>query len=317
MNIIFDLKLNFRGTTTATLDYAYYNEIILGNKSIISYEKSELYDDIDRDPYKLVEQLKEDFDVIEYTNRDDTDLGLQYDKHNAKAIYWIKAGFQNECFLPGKTNLIHSVFNHYDPHGDKYFYVSKWLGLINNIDYVPHIVDLPKTKVSDLRKKLGLENDFVIGRHGGFEEFHIPFVNDCVIKLADEGVKFLFLNTKKFTNHKNIIYLDHIIDKQDKTDYILSCDLMLQARARGETFGLSICESLFHNIPVLAYGGGYDRHNNMLLDDIGLSYTCIDELYYKIKFLMNKKVNVSHIVDEFSPERVMEKFDILFLGGLR
>ena len=42
MNIGFFTYFNERGTTTATYDYAKYNELILGNKSYIIYFKSAL-----------------------------------------------------------------------------------------------------------------------------------------------------------------------------------------------------------------------------------------------------------------------------------
>lgn len=312
--IIFDVGLHFRGTTTATIDYAIYNEKLLGNKSIISYNKSELIDGKDRRLNDIVDYLHNNFDVICYN--DNSELSLDYDKFNADAIYWIKSGFVDHRYLQEKNNLIHCVFNHYQPHGEKYFYVSKWLGDLYNVDYVPHIVHLPKEKTRDLKEELGLSGNFVIGRHGGIEEFSIPFVHNCVIRLANEGVKFVFLNTYKFFNHPNIIYLDSVFDLQEKTNYILSCDLMIQARERGESFGLAICESLFHNIPVLSYGGGYDKHNNMLLEDKGLIYYSFDELYNKVKLLMNNKINCSYIVDEFSPEKVMDRFDRLFLSDI-
>lgn len=324
-NIMFHLNnLTFRGTTTAVIDYAKYNQSILNNKSIISYPRNLLgpNDEINSTRrLEIAEYFRNNFDVIEYETKEG--LGSELDKRNCEHVYYLKAGMYDNDFLPGKINLIHCVFNHFQPHGDKYAYISEWLrdhatGNNHEFEFVPHIVTLPDSPSKNLRKELNIaENKFVIGRHGGFHEFDILFARDVVryITNTDNSFVFLFLNTEKFIDHPNVIYLDSVFDPQEKTNFICACDGMLQARSLGESFGLAICEGLFHNKPVLSFGGGIDRNNVALTDSYGLIYNNPEELYNKLMYIKNEKIgNYKQIADQFSPELVMEKFDRVFLS---
>jgi hypothetical protein len=88
---------------------------------------------------------------------------------------------------------------------------------------------------------------------------------------------------------------------------------MLHARNRGESFGLSVCEFLFHNKPVLAWTGGIDRNHVHLLKDYNSLYN-EDELKSKILNVMNlKDKDWKGIVSQFNPNDVMTKFDKVFL----
>lgn len=329
MKICFNFdNLTLRGTTTAIIDYAFYNEKILGNKSIISYPKDRLNESYDSNyskRFEIVEQLKKSYEVIEYAGIDQLEKTLN--SIQCDHIYFLKAGFKDHYYIPGKQNLIHCVFNHYDPHGEKYAYVSEWLGEENKSPYVPHIVKLPDYQKTDLRKLLNIsEERIVVGRYGGFDQFDFDFVKNTVAFIAqnDPNFIFVFVNTRKFIEHPNVFFLDPILLPQEKTDFIKSCDLMLHARSDGESFGLSICEFLYHNKPVFTCGLGRDKNNIKLLEKSGSvyhnQYELID-LLFKYKYDINFKENYQRfgsykqIVDQFSPEEVMKKFNEVFLCG--
>jgi len=91
---------------------------------------------------------------------------------------------------------------------------------------------------------------------------------------------------------------------------------MIHARSDGESFGLSICEFLFHNKPTISFGGGRDKNNVELLNNYGLIYNNQYQLLENIFKLKHKKYNNCYgcIVKEYSPINVMEKFDRVFLG---
>ena len=323
MKIAFHVdNLSLRGTTTAILDYAKYNKKLLDNESIICYNKSLLSDDRDQNfskRFEISQMFKSNYDVIEYDNK--SQLKEELDKRSCEHVYFLKSGYIDDNYIEGKKNLIHVVFNYYQPHGHRYAYVSDWLANQssgNKCDFVPHIVCLPEKPQKNIRKELNIsDKHLVIGRYGGLDQFDIPFVYEIIdfIVKNDSSIVFLFVNTKKFINHPNVIFLDPIIDPQDKTNFILSCDAMIHARSDGESFGLSICEFLFHNKPVLSYGGGRDKNNVALLEEYGLifnnQYELLDKLF-KLKYNAYSE-QFSEIVEKFSPDVVMKKFDQIFL----
>lgn len=64
-----------------------------------------------------------------------------------------------------------------------------------------------------------------------------------------------------------------MVADQDESNFIGSCDAMLHARLRGESFGLAIGEFLFLDKLVVCWSGGYDRnHVNLLNMDRDLLY---------------------------------------------
>lgn len=325
--IAFNLNnLSFRGTTTAIIDYCKYNQILLNNKSIICYPKHIMNNNNNEKDFNkinnIVEFFHNNYDVIEYDSKET--LLRQLKQYNCEYIYYLKAGLIDNDFLHGIKNLIHCVFNHYQPHGHKYVYISEWLrdysvppAMKNTFDYVPHIVTMPVNSSKSYKDLYNLHDKYVIGRHGGYKEFDVEFVKEFVIYQLNNNsnITFLFVNTEPFYEHKNIIYLDSFFGNQEKTDYIKSCDMMIQARQRGESFGLALCEGLFHDIPVLSYGGGIDKHNNFLLESHDLIYYSYNDLMEKFNkhFKLKNKNYYENIVKQFSPELVMEKFDRVFL----
>lgn len=323
--IAFNLEnLSFRGTVTALKDYAQYNMDLLNNKSIICYQKDIKNITPDQNFIKsneVFEYFNDRYDMVEYTDMSDLDIKLK--KHNTDYAYFLKAGFDDGIMTKDIKSLIHCVFNNYQPHGYRYAYVSKWLAQAaseNTRDYVPHIVNLPMSYTVDYRKKLGIGFDkVVVGRYGGFDQFDIEMVMNTVgfIVHSDPSFVFVFVNTRKFIDHPNVIFIEEpILDPQEKSNYILSCNAMLHARSDGESFGLSICEFLFHNVPVISYGGGRDKNNVELLSEYGMIYHTQYELIEQLIKLKYRLFDCYYagIVEQFSPEDVMERFDKVFLN---
>ena len=321
MKILFHTNtLSNRGTTVALMDYAKYNQSLLGNDSIIVYPKNFYDPGIPPDSLtrpEVVEAASKEFTVYGYDSKQD--LEEYCVKHNIDYSYYIKGGFFDGQLTESTKNLIHAVFQTNQPHGDRYAYISNWLSqkMSNgSIDFVPHIVDLPKDKTSDFRKKHNISSDkIVIGRIGGFYQFDIRWVMQAVADFAfsNPNYVFVFVNTVKFVELPNVLFLDSIFDEQEKTDFILSCDGMIHARSDGESFGLAICESLFHNIPVLCFNGGRDQHHIDLLHNTDLLYNDSNEFHKKLLDIKSLSFNYSSIVEQFSPENVMQKFNKVFL----
>lgn len=324
MKIGFHLEnLTFRGTTVAVQDYAYYNQKLLGNESVFFYNKNLKLKDTDENSIKkdeIFQKIKNNYDLIEYSNIDDLEIKLK--NNSCDYAYFLKAGFDDGVYTKETKSLVHCVFNNYQPHGHRYAYVSEWLANTasnGKCGYVPHIINLPHCQTENLRDKLNIPQDkIVIGRYGGYDQFDIPFVHETIkfILTFDPTFVFVFINTRKFVDHPNVFFLDPILDPQDKTNYILSCDAMLHARSDGESFGISICEFLFHDKPVLSCGLGRDKNNVALLQDYDMIYNSQCGLLQKM-FMLKHRMFDAHfswtIIEEFSPENVMKKFDEVFL----
>lgn len=308
MKILFhDNGLSERGTSVSLFDYAWYNQEILGNESVISFCTNHPSNNL-----QVIEKFQKNFNILGYIHFSELEkfVGI----NNIDCAYFIKSGWNDGRVVQNAKNLIHAVFSEYDPHGDVYAYVSQWLSELHyDFPYVPHMVSLPKP-TKNLREEWGISSDkIIVGRYGGYDTFDIPWVKDELLKFIHyhPNYVFIFVNTKKFTSHPSFIFLNTIIDKQEKVNYLNSIDVFLTARLQGESFGLSIIEGLYANCPVLSWTGGTDRHHTYLLRDSGGLYSNPKELEEK---LLNYKDIKIPSVDRFLPKPVMEKFKEVFLN---
>jgi hypothetical protein len=303
-------QLGIRGTEVALYDYALYNETILGNKSyIISNAHADL---------TTLEKFQKRFPVFLYKNFNEVPEFLA--QNEITFFYAMKSGENDGKVVPGVRNLVHVVFQNKDVHGDRYAYISSWLANKMGISesYVPYIVTLPKPD-GDYRASLNIPRDnVVIGRHGGFNEFDIPFVYDAIYRTLAQrsNITFLFMNTRPFgPAHPNIIHVEGSYDLQIKSNFIETCDSMIHARQLGESFGLAICEFLHNDKPVISWLGGYDQHHIQLMGDNALWYQDGAQLEQIFINLPKKIIGLDSkaMVAQFSPENVMERFNNIFL----
>ncbi len=304
MNVLFhENQLGIRGTSVALYDYAHYNETLLGNTSYVAAPAGSDLTALDKFKSRFGDRLILYKDISELSS-----LPIE-------ASYIIKAGYDDNLLIPGVKNIIHAVFDASHPHGDKYVAVSKWLGDKHNVDYLPHIVSLPDV-TGDFREHLGFsKDDIVFGRYGGFDQFDVEYLASAVSAAADQGFKFLFMNTKPFTNsHANILYVEGTTDMVSKTAFINTCDAMLHGRREGESFGLAIAEFLHQNKPVFTNIQSRDRNHLYILKDRGFYYDSPNELFVMLASFKKGDYNVKSLVDEFKPEVVMEKFKTLLNG---
>jgi glycosyltransferase involved in cell wall biosynthesis len=306
--------LNYRGTTVAITDYARYNRDILGNESVIAYCKTNGQEkDMGNEP-AVIDALEKEFKVVGYRQGY---LESKIDDNKVDLAYFINSGKKEELPTNCRT-AVHAVFQFNEPHGDRYAYISKWLSDTmsgGTIPYVPHIVDLPEP-TGTFRHHLGIREDqTVVGRIGGFYTFDIPEVRDYIIRLVNQTDKFVFLfvGTEPFINHPNVRFINEIYDPVKKANFINTCDCMLHARQRGESFGLSIAEFLSLNKPVLAWNNGHDRNHIEMLKESGTLYNSVPELDSILHTIKDFNQDWTKRVAEFKPAVVMEKFKEVFL----
>jgi len=292
-------QLGIRGTEVALYDYALGNQEILGNESIIFAPKNSDLTTYDKFSKKLPVYLYDNFEELE-------GFGLDW-------CYFIKYGTNDDKLLKSAKNFVHAVFNVNDPHGDVYAYVSEWLGELHDSPFLPHIVHTQPNS-QDFRQQLGIPKDAVVfGRYGGYDQFDYDWVKNVIETIVKENshIYFIFLNTQSFIQHPQVFFFGGTDDINKKTAFINTCDAMLHARSEGESFGLSICEFLAQNKPVITNPKGRDKNHVRVLGDKGIYYTNTKELYNILTGFIPKKENYSHLIDAFSPEKVMNKFNNL------
>jgi len=323
--LFYSHQLNYRGTTNSMVDYAEYNESILGNQSTIIYNADFNEDGLDiLSQQKVIDELKKRFEVIPYHAGPEDDFNeLQNIASKYDVFYFQKAGCIEEPEITTTQTANHVVFQYCQPHGDRYAFISEWLSVNNSfinkvydIPFVPYVVDLPPAN-KDLRKELGISKDkYVFGRHGGVFTFDKRFVWDTIAHIVNtrDDIVFLMANTDPIYRHPNIIYLPPFFGNQEKSNFIDACDAMIHGRNLGESFGGAICEFLFHNKPVLAWEGGFDRNHILLLEKHNLLYNesnILNKMIHLREYAKGK--NFKQIVEPFSPENVMKKFDEVFI----
>lgn len=312
MNIGFwDNALNERGTSASMFDYAYYNQLLLNNKSFIFYDKNNWQNN-----NEIINKFKNHFIVHETDNFKEVDSYIE--QYNISHLYIQKYGLIDDRISKIAKNCIHAVFDCSQPHGEIYSPISDFVrGNERNYPSVPYIVQLPKHNLN-LRKKLKIPNNAIVfGGYGGQYNFSIEFVKEVVYEIAisNPNIYFLFANFNKFCNDlPNIIHLPIITDPIDKVKFINTCDAMLWARSDGETFGLAIAEFSINNKPVIAMDIG-DKAHVHLLKDKAIWYDNKDNLK-NILLNFNPKIEKKkdwNAYRDFTPEKVMNIFKNIFL----
>lgn len=305
--LFFDPNLNERGTSISVYDYAHYNEVILGNKSIIaSYFDSEK---------KSYQKFKDRFDV--HLVDQFQDLKPIIDKTQSEYMHIEKYGYKDHQCIDNIKNLVHVVFPSYDPHGDVYAYISEWLAVTSgkNSPFVPYMIDLPNNQ-ENFKEFFNIKDKLIIGWYGG-NNFEIPFARQAVIDIANKrsDIVFLFMNQDVFCDLPNVIFIKGTTNQEQKVAFINTCDAMIHARERGETFGLAIAEFSSKNKPVITYHNSPEKCHINILGDKGLYYNDYFSLYNILINLQYSDIKEKewNCYQAYTPEKVMKQFNNVFL----
>lgn len=299
-------QIDNRGTGNAVYDYADYNESILGNESVIFTFRSD-----DHNQEQLQRYLFR-FDKIWFPS--------EIEKKGLDALYHIKSG-ENDGFGDSLSipYLVHGVFSTHR-HGTIFAAISSWMARRDNVPYVPHIVSLPDIK-DDLRKDIGIPDDAIVfGRHGGFDTFDVPFVWSAINKAMEQNknIWFLFMNTQvpmmNYYDPMRIVALDPTTNAWQKRAFINSCDAMLHARMRGETFGIAVGEFDICDKPVITYGQSPELAH---IDNLNGSFYAYHDERSLVEALAIPIITYpAGGYKVFTPENVMLKFKEVFLDGI-
>jgi hypothetical protein len=300
-----------RGTTISLFDYAFYNQTLLGNESIIMYNTTRIENN-----NVVIDKFKKHFTVIGVDNFGKVDPILLNEK--CDVFYIIKAGENERQISRVIKTVVHCVFNCSQPHGNIYSSIAPWVNG-NNGQYpvVPHMINLPKHN-DNMRSELNIpETAVVFGGYGGAGNFSIKFTHNVVYEIAKNNptIYFLFANFNKFCpDLPNIIHLPTEIDLYKKVKFINTTNAMLWARCDGETFGIAIGEFSTLNKPVISMKIG-DLSHVHLLGNKAIWYNDSNSL---TNILLNFNPEIEKNKDwnaytDYTPEKVMEIFKHVYL----
>jgi len=315
MNIAFYVdEMNFRGVANSTYQFALQNQKILRNRSFIFYNKKNY-----RNQKEVINKFKTKFKLIGISFFKDIEsykkkLFIDY-------IYVQKGGEKNDWTSNRIKTLVHSVYPQKlnQTHGHRYVYISEWLSKNfsnNKISFVPLITEVKKNK-NDLKKQLRINKDkLIFGCYGGESSFDLKFVQSAIINIVEKrkDIVFIFLNIKKFYNHKQIKFLKGTLNEDYKKKFINSCDAMIYARSLGESFGLSIGEFAIENKRIISYR--FNRHRAHCYNVPKNQLTEYYSYNSLTKIILNFKKKTSRIHNkykDYSKNIVMKNFQNTFL----
>ena len=306
-------KICIRGTSVALYDYAYYNEILLGNRSVIIVPKSSLLDNDDL----AFRKFSKRFQILFYEDKEDMERLIS----DCDIFYCIKYGTYDGIKSDNIKTVVHCVFDQTEPHGDVYAAVSKTLAnKFGKELFVPHMIGLAPSESGDnMRERLGIPEDAIVfGRHGGQDTFDLYFSRTVIKRIVREYPKiyFVFVNTPEFDHHPHIFFLPKIVDEKEKNRFISTCDAHLECNSLGHTFGLSMAEFSINNKPIIAYNGPvWNTAHFDILKDKALYYKDENEFYNILRTFNPKEWESkdNNCYREYSPEKVMKIFKEVFI----
>jgi len=310
-------SLSLRGTEIALYDYAFHNQQLLGNQSVVFYRKDNLVVE------SVFNKFSEQFKLLPYEGINQ--LNNLIEKEKVDLTYFIKSGERDGIICESSPSLIHAVFptKPKEFHGDKFAFVSEWLSkeyANKKIPFVPHMIELPDSN-DHLRTELSIpESATVLGWYGGSDSFNLEFVKKEVLAAVKKrkDLFFLFMNMAPFAQHEQLVFLPGNSDLAYKVKFINTSDGMIHARGIGESFGLACGEFSIKGKPIITYAMSPQRSHIEILGDKAFLYKGKKDL---ANIFMNFTQKVQSQKDwdaystKFCPQVVMRKFNEIFIEG--
>ena len=310
-------KLTLRGTEVNLYDYADFNEVLLGNKSIIITRPYEYV--LQVSPRDVVSQAYDKFKArfpVEYYI-DHSTIREIVQRNKIDILFIEKAGSPADglVFDYCKT-IIHAVFTTKEPHGNLYAPISDALNKICGTNYpvLPYMVRVADTQET-LHKELGIPNDAIVfGSYSGADEYTNENVKRAVSDIVNDprfsNIYFIYLNIDRFgPDSPRLQFLPGTANMEYKRKFINTCDAMLYARNGGETFGLACGEFSVCDKPVIACPGQHSNAHEVILGDAMIPFHTYQDVYHILTnwSVYNKDVR-NNGYKQYTPYYVMMNF---------
>jgi hypothetical protein len=301
--------ISYGGTEVALYDYAHYNETLLGNVSVV------ITRDLRSTHGTIYSKFEARFPVFYIKNQNDIDQIVR--EQQLDVVYVIKSGERDWYVSTACKCSIHCVFVTNQPHGNVYAAISPALNNMYGTDVpiVPHMINVSEHNDS-FRNELQIPEDaIVLGRYGSYDTFDIPMAHESVMKLIQEdpNIYFIAMNTKPFFEHPRVIYLPITTDNYVKRKFINTCDMMLHARFRGETFGLSCGEFAVCKKPILTFKDSLETAHIDILGKQCHLYSSANDIVQCVQSGRWKIDMTNNGYMQYTPDRVMKIFQDIML----
>lgn len=300
--------ISYGGTEVALYDYAHFNETLLGNTSVV------LTRDFRSSNKSIYEKFEQRFQLFYIQTPHCIDNIVNEQKLDR--LYIIKSGEPDWFFTTKCKTIVHCVFTTRFSHGSVYCAISDVLNAIHktNVPVLPHMIHVAQ-HTDSFRTELGIpQSSVVIGRYGSFDSFDIPFVHSSICSMLDRNPNLVFLamNTRSFSDHPRIVHFPCTVDNYVKRKFINTCDVMLHARTRGETFGLSCGEFAVCGKPVITFRDSHEKAHIHTLENKALLYWDPKSLEDIVETKRWTSVDMTmNGYMKYTPETVMKIFDTL------
>lgn len=309
--------LSLRGTEIALHDYAFHNQALLNNESVIFYRKNNPVNE------SVFNKFSKHFKLFPYEGQ--KQLNQLIEKERIDLTYFIKSGERDDAICESSPALIHAVFptRPEEFHGDKYAFVSEWLSKDcsnRKIPFVPHMIELPDHD-GNLRSELNIpQTATVLGCYGGSDSFNLEFAKKEVILALEKrsDLYFLFMNIEPFAKHERLVFLPGNSDLIYKSKFINTCDGMIHARGIGESFGLACGEFSIKGKPVITYSMSPQRSHIEILGEKSLLYKGkkdLADIFMNFDRQVQHQKNWDAYSEKFSPKNIMRQFNDIFIEG--
>jgi len=310
MKVAFVLNsISFGGVEVAVYDYADCNETLLGNQSIIITRDF-------RDTYgPIYEKFEKRFRVFYVQTR--ADINTVIKNQSVNVCYTQKGGQRDEWGTDMCKSVVHCVFMTRQPHGDVYAAIHDDINRIHGTRFpvVPYMVRVDH-HTDSFREELGIPLDaVVVGRYGSAGSFDLSFVHEAVVELLNRNptMWFVCMATNHFATHPRIVYLPVTTELYVKRKMINTCDVMLHARYRGETFGLACGEFSVAGKPFITWAHSPEKAHIENSKGLCCQYSNKEDILRILesgewKMDMSKSGYL-----DYTPEKVMDIFNRVFL----
>lgn len=328
-----------RGDSTTAIELANLFITRLGIRVSVAVPRG----DLTTSEMKIRELTNLGASLHRYTDRDDLESYVR--DHYVDTVYTFSGGRRVDLYYFDKRNpeswrlssakhLTHAVFRNYDPHGDYYLYVSRWLWksslrrfrlrrllmLLQRrrsrnktaIGYLPHFTSIHERQIAEVPFLKNLPaGSKVITRVGGKDQFSDVAAKNAVRKLLSrrEDLWFVMVNTEKFIEHPRVVHIQELGSLQIANLYRNS-HVALNGRRMGESFGYSIIEPLVLGTPVIAPHWSrnpfMDKNHIEILSGSGLLYTSTSNLVKKIEQIVDKPRDIGSLLDAVQDYKVAE-----------
>ena len=317
---------------------------VLGVESVIAFPKST---NSANSEIRIKESIENQIEIFQYRSRQDLENFIK--KENITHNYIYSDGIpSNVAYTSSRDetpiieNTIHitrPVFKNFQPHGDFYLYASEWLfrsienklGKHKEFDYIErpttisYIPFMVEPEIGDriaFRELLKIPpSSKVLGRIGGFDQFNDKAAHKAIFRILEKerDLFVILVNTNSIGIHPRLVYVPYV-SRAQIWDFYAACDVLLNGRKMGESFGFSIVEPLSAGKPVIGPGilrnPFMDKHHIDLLSPLNLTYQNSFELFHKLRKQISDPIDSETLklaVKNFTPELVMQKFqEIVF-----